>query len=135
MKKASKILAAILSLTLLFTLVGCNKYGSVQKAFENEGFKQSETLEGILDDVKSYFEKEDMTVTPHVFTKGLTCTVVIFEFKSNADLDKAIEENETIKGLLKDLSKSDYVNGNCLCVPVVCVSPSAKDVLKIFKNA
>ena len=136
MKKLGKVLVSVLCLALcVFTLVGCNSYGSVLKAFEEEGFKESETVSNIFTDITKDLEKDEIVMTPHALTKGLTCTVLIIEFKSTDDMKKAVEESATLKGLLKDLSESDYINGNCMFVPVLCVSPTAKDALEIFKNA
>ena len=136
MKKLGKVLVSVLCLALcVFTLVGCNSYGSVLKAFEKEGFKESETVSNIFTDITKDLEKDEIVMTPHALTKGLTCTVLIIEFKSTDDMKKAVEESATLKGLSKDLSESDYINGNCMFVPVLCVSPTAKDALEIFKNA
>lgn len=136
MKKVSKWLAAALCLTMVLTLVGCNKYNSVQKVFEDNGFTHSNTLNSMFDAVTKDMEKENIVVTPHVFTKDIICVVVVLEFKSNADIDKALEGSESLKGLLKDLSKSDCVNGNCLCIPVTpSLTTSFADILAIFQKA
>ena len=136
MKKLGKVLLSALCLALcVFTLVGCSSYGSVLKAFEKEGFKESETMSNIFTDITKDLEEDEIVMTPHVLTKGLTCTVLIIEFKSTDDMKKAVDDSATIKGLLKDLSESDYINGNCMFLPVACVSPSLKDALEICKNA
>lgn len=136
MKKLGKILVSVLCVALcVFTLVGCNSYGSVLKAFEKEGFEESETMKNIITDITKDLDDDEIVMTPHVLVKGLTCTVLIIEFKSTDDLKKAVNDSATLKGLLKDLSESDYINGNCLFAPIACVSPSAKEALEIFKNA
>jgi hypothetical protein len=59
--------------------------------------------------------------------ESLLKTVVVLEFESDDDLTKAIAEDgsETLKGLLKDVQKSEYVNGNCL---LVTIDPTAKEI-------
>ena len=44
------------------------------------------------------------------------------------DLEKAIENSEEIKAILKDVKTSDYVNGNCV---LLTVNP---DAVKIFNG-
>ena len=45
----------------------------------------------------------------------------VLEFKSDAELQKAFEENgsATLKGLITDAQNSDYVNGNCILLPSI----------------
>ena len=125
MKKVSKIFAVALCLTLMFTLVGCNSYGKIARAFEKEGWKESETLGNIVTDITKDFE-EDIVVTPHLFTSGIK-TAVVFEFKSTDDMKKAVEDSATLKGLIKDIQNSDYVNGNCVLFTLI---PEAVTIFK-----
>lgn len=135
MKKLSRFLAAALCVCMALTLVGCNKYNAVLKAFEKEGFEASSTVDEIVNSLKASFEEDDIVVTPHVLHKSIA-SVLILEFSSTSDIDKALENNETLKGLLKDMAKSDYVNGNCVCVPLMpSLDYSRAKILEIFKNA
>lgn len=143
MKKFLKgSIIAALCLTMLFSLTACNKFNSVKKAFEKEGYTYSEETNNNVTSLKESFKDEDgntrVDVTPHVFTKkdGLNSVlVIVLEFKSSKELEKELEDNETLKGMLKDSQKSDYVNGNCVCIPPVGLPTAASAALEIFKNA
>ena len=36
------------------------------------------------------------------------------EFNSTDDMNKKIDESETLKGMIKDVQNSDFVNKNCI---------------------
>ena len=59
-------------------------------------------------------------------TQGLS-TAIVWEFSSSSDLMAAIEESETLKGLIKDAQNSDYVNGNCV---LTTINPEAVEIFK-----
>ncbi|MCI8434415.1 MAG: hypothetical protein HFK10_00420 [Clostridia bacterium] len=136
----SSLLVALCLLTV-FSFTACSKFGSVKKAFEKEGYTYSEETNDNVNKIKEELKDEEgnaIELTPHVFTKkdGLTGSVIviILEFKSDKDIDKALEDSETLKGLLKDAQKSDYVNGNCVCIPIG-LPTAANNALEIFKKA
>lgn len=155
MKKLTKVLALVLVLaTLALTLVSCSTYGNVKKAFEKEGYTESEDVEKLAKDYKEKAEKDNLAVQLHVFTKGaekLTDVlnidaVLVYEFNASDDLKKAMEEKESIKGLVNDILKDEnvndayntlvemgYVNGNCL---VISLNPlNVNKVRDIVKKA
>ena len=134
MKKTVKILSFLLVFVMMaVVLTSCSKYSALKSAFENKGYKENTSLEGVANTIKTELEKENLVVTLHLLTKesnGLT-SVLIVEFQSNEDMAKAYEESETIKGLVKDVQSSEdvkkmcealenagYAKGNCLCVPL-----------------
>lgn len=158
MKKLTKVLALVLVLaTLALTLVSCSTYGNVKKAFEKEGYTESEDVEKFAKSYKEKAEKENLAVQLHVFTKGAekltnildfskVDAVLVYEFNASDDLKKAMEEKESIKGLVNDILKDEnvndayntlvemgYVNGNCL---VISLNPlNVNKVRDIVKKA
>lgn len=134
MKNAIKVLALSMVVVLsVLMLVSCSSYGKIESAFKKADY----TLKG---EETGTIETEDgvITYTIHTFQKegegllgGITqalSTAVVWEFSSSADLAAALEESETLKGIIKDLQNSDYVNGNCV---LTTVNP---DALEIFKG-
>lgn len=145
MKKFLKgSIIAALCLTMLFSLTACNKFNSVKKAFEKEGYTYSDEENSSLSSLQASFEDEDgkgASVTVHVFTKkdGVlgeqSVLFAVLEFKSTKELNQELEDNETLKGMLKDSQKSDYVNGNCIFVPILGLPTPMQTARDIFKNA
>lgn len=130
----SSLLVALCLLTV-FSFTACSKFGKVKKAFEKEGYTYSEEANERVNKVKDEFKKEDGTeiaCTPHLFTKGVNL-VIIFEFKSTKDMEEAVKNSATLKGLVQDVQKSDYVNGNCVFFSFDILNLSG--ALEIFKNA
>ena len=70
----------------------------------------------------------------HSTAFGVGGYVLILEFASTGDIDKIFGEDgsETIKGIIKDAQKSDYVNGNCVLAPLTLAY--AEEALELFKN-
>lgn len=144
MKKFAMIVSILLVAVLSVAMVGCSTYGSVKKAFEDAGYKQSETLEGFAKDLTSAAEKDDIAATVHGMVKGVKL-VLIVEFKATDDMKTYYENSNTLQGIFKDLSESEdaksfyeslektgCVKGNCLVVPVTA---SISDVKEVMKNA
>ena len=143
MKKTVKILALTLALVLCtLALVSCSTFPSIQKSFENNGYElQGEGKTGSFS-----YEGKEISYTVYTFQLkkaeedgglldniigGITqtlSTAIVWEFATNADLQKAIESSEEIKTVLKDAETSDYVNGNCV---LMTVNP---DAVKIFNG-
>lgn len=136
MKKVLKtgLLAALCLLTVL-SFAACSKFGGVKKAFEKAGYTYSEEANDTVNKIKEELKDADgntIPVTPHLFTKSLS-VVIVFEFKSSKELEKAVEESATLKGFVKDVQKSDYVNGNCVLFTLDLLNLSS--IVEIFKNA
>ena len=137
MKKVLRIVALSLVLVLMLgTLVSCSSYGSIKKSFEKNGY----TLQNADNEKTGKIETEDgeITYTIHIFqkegdgfignlTQGLS-TATVWEFSSDKDLQKALDENEDMQAVLKDAQESDFVNGNCI---LMTINP---DAVKIFNG-
>lgn len=137
MKTCKRILAVLLMLSCVFLFASCGTFGGIKKNFEDAGW----TLVELADDedgsrtantIVAEMEEGDISCTLHIFKKDNTTLGVttyqyayILEFKSDAELDKALEEigSATLQGLLEglveDAQNSDYVNGNCILIPSV----------------
>lgn len=137
----SAAVVMLLMLSMVLSLASCSSFGTVKANFEKAGYELVELTE---DEKKAFdklvsgkFETEDGVITydVHFFQKkggllsGLSTTVV-FEFGSDADMAKVIGESETLKGAIKDIQNSDYVNGNCVLFPLN-LNP---DIVEIFKG-
>lgn len=136
MKNVIKVLALSMVVVLsVLMLVSCSTYGKIEKAFVDGGY----TLQNADKEATGEIETENgvITYTIHTFQKegegllgGLTqglSTAIVWEFSSDADLMAALEESETLKGLIKDAQNSDYVNGNCV---LTTINPDAVEIFK-----
>lgn len=130
MKKYFRVGSFFLLVFLFTFLVGCNSFNGIKKNFENAGYTYSEEVNTTIKSLLTEFEKEDVVVTPHVFTKSLNIAVVL-EFKSTKEMNQQIEESETLKGLLKDFQKSDFVKGNCVLIPF---GINQDEIIKVFQG-
>ncbi len=146
-KLLTRLLCMALLAVLTLTLVSCSTYGDILDEFEADGYTEVSTDEDeIAKTLVAETQKGNLKCTVHVLKaptednggllgslvgaiEGLLKTVVVLEFDSDDDLEAAIAENgsETLKGMLKDAQKSDYVNGNCL---LVTIDPTAKEIFK-----
>ena len=135
MKKTVKIISLALALVLCtLALVSCSSFGSIQKNFEKNGY----TLKDEGKAGSFTYEEKEISYTIYTFQKegdgilgGLTSalsTAIVWEFASNADLAKALEQSEEIKTLLKDADESKFVNGNCI---LMTINP---DEVKLFNG-
>ena len=132
MKKIlSTFLALVMVALMLVSLVSCSSYGAIERDFEKEGWVLKSEESG---EIKT--DKGVITYTIHTFQPendggilgsitSAVKTAVIWEFASEVDLEEAIGESATLKGLITDLKNSDYVNGNCV---LVTVSGNAKEI-------
>ncbi|MBO7170977.1 MAG: hypothetical protein J6W28_07365 [Clostridia bacterium] len=141
MKKSVKILALMLVLVMTVTaLVSCSMYGTIKADFEEAGY----TLQNPDEEKTGEIETEDgvITYTIHVFQKeaedkdnvlgdligGIVeaaSTATVWEFASDKDLAKAMEENADIKAILEEAGESDMVNGNCV---LMTFNPEAVEI-------
>lgn len=134
MKKIiTSVLALVMIATMLFTFVACSSYNAIKKDFEDAGY----VLQNADNETTGEIKTDDgvITYTIHTFKKegsgiigGITSalsTATVWEFSSDKDLNKALEESETIKGILKDAQQSKIVNGNCV---LVTINPEAIEI-------
>lgn len=120
MKKKLSLIFTTVALLLLtiVTLCACSSYGSVKKKFEKEGWTEKEELIEFQDALlkKALGEDYDSACTVHALAKDGSALnyVVILEFTSTDEMEKKINESDTLKGIVKDAQNSDYVSGNCV---------------------
>ncbi len=144
MKKTVRLVSlALVTVMALLALVSCSSFGTVKSRFEKAGYTYVETeadkekAENFNKVVASFDDKE-VKVTAHLFeTKdaiigAVSVYALVLEFESNEALTKELSESETLKGFVKDAQKSDYIEGNCLLVPLSLTK--AEDMIKTFKG-
>ncbi len=149
MKKFTKLLALSLLVVMAFTmLVSCGStYGTIKKNFAEIGYTPSEKAN---DDAKKITDElntidddgNKITVTVRVFEKKtsvpiigeVTYYVTVLEFGSEGDLDEALGNSATLKGLIQDAQNSEYVNGNCVLVPPITALTDWSDITAAFKK-
>ncbi len=139
MKKKGLLLTlvtAIMSVMMLL-LCSCSTYGNVKAAFEKEGWTESEAAQTYQSQIMSYLNansEEELTqvCNVHILAKAWQGVVFIAEFTSTEKMNEKIAESETLQGIIQDAQKSDYVNGNCVLLPILGASET---VMTIFKNA
>lgn len=147
MKKTVRIFALVAALTLcLVALTACSdKYGALKSAFEEEGFKENQVVEGVAEQIKQDLEKQELEVNIHVLTKGVDA-VAIIEFTATEELAQAIKDSNTLQGFIKDVQESEdanefynklveagYAKGNCLCIPLTVKASTMTEIVKSVK--
>lgn len=137
---ASLLLLLTMIAVAVLALASCSAYGGIEKRFLDADYQ----IVNIDDNataktLKAEFEEMDVSCTIHLLKKttaafGVGGYVLILEFASTGDIDKIFGEDgsETIKGIIKDAQKSDYVNGNCVLAPLTLAY--ADEALELFKN-
>ena len=142
MKNTLKITALVLALvTVLCLLVSCGtSFGGIRANFEKHNYELKSSEPGKIE-----YDGKVLNYTIHTFQvktdssgnifgdfigglTGLASTAIVWEFASNADLNAALEQNDTLKGLLESAQKTDFVNGNCV---LLTANPEA---IKLFKG-
>ena len=142
MKRTLKITALALVLaTLAILLVSCGtSFGGIRANFEKHNYELKSSEPGKIE-----YDGKVLNYTIHTFQLkkndsgnffedigsiigSLVSTAVVWEFSSNADLNAALEQNDTLKGLLESAQKTDFVNGNCVLLTV------NTDAIKLFKG-
>ena len=135
MKKTVKIVSmALLLVAVMVMLVSCSSFKKIKGNFEDAGYALVENNDE-ANTITAELEEGNISCTAHLFQKKgdlLTYHALILEFKSDEDLNKALSESETLKGLVKDLQNSELVNGNCLLVPLSLLK--AEEMIDIFKK-
>ena len=135
MKKTVKIVSmALLLVAVMVMLVSCSSFKKIKGNFEDAGYTLVENNDE-ANTITAELEEGNISCTANLFQKKgdlLTYNALILEFKSDEDLNKALSESETLKGLVKDLQNSELVNGNCLLVPLSLLK--AEEMIDIFKK-
>jgi len=128
-----KMKKAFILLSFIFILFGCtnNTFPKIKRNFIKEGYTYS-------NEIGKYLEfDEELVFTPHVFIlkEGIINNVaIVLEFHNKKEIEETIEKSETLKGIIKDLKKSEYVNGNCVLLPLIPLSVTIDDMVKVFNK-
>ncbi|MBQ8738250.1 MAG: hypothetical protein IJZ04_02005 [Clostridia bacterium] len=138
MRKTLRIVALVLVLAMsVMMLASCSTYKSIKSDFEDAGY----TLQNEDNEKTGTITTDDgdITYTIHTFQKegdgilgGITSalsTAVVWEFKSDKELAKAMADNEDMKDALEEAQESDLVNGNCF---LMTINP---DAIEIFNQS
>lgn len=145
MKTMTRILAFALLAVMVLSLVACSSFGSIKKNFEKAGYTYIENADSedgdaaVARTITAELEEGDVSCTAHLFKTTTTLVLVevpvyalVLEFATDEDMTKALSESETLKGMLKDAQDSDYVNGNCVLVPLSITK--FQEMITIFKG-
>ena len=131
---------ALVAVMMLTVLASCSSFNAIKKNFEDAGYTLKEADDKTNKIVASLDEGE-ISVTAHRFVKegeglvgvlGLDYNALVLEFGSDADLQKAISENETVKGYIKDAQESQLVRGNCVLIPLSI--EKLNEMLEVFNK-
>lgn len=140
MKNTKRILCLALILVTLFTLVACSSFGGIKSRFEKNGYTYIELDEdnSTAKSITAELEEGEISCTLHMFKKNdslIPAIAMVLEFSSDKDLQKAIADDgsETLKGLLKDSQNSEYINGNCVLVPLSINKDTINEMKELFK--
>ncbi len=133
---------ALVALMLLGSLVSCSSsFGKIKRNFKKAGYtyvEPSKDDEGnTANKITAELGKGNLECTAHIFKAdgfaGFDVIALVLEFKSDKDLQKALDEgSETLKGLLKDLQQSELIRGNCLLVPLSFTK--TEDMIETFNK-
>ena len=119
---------------LIATLCACSTYGSVKSKYESNGWTENEDCVKLQETLLKNALGEDyaQTCKIHALAKNgsILNYVIILEFNSTDDMNKKIDESETLKGMIKDVQNSDFVNKNC-----ILLFSMTNEGREIFKNS
>ena len=140
MKKFLKFLSsALLVVVLAFALTGCDKSGSIKKAFENEGYTvsvvdaENSGVASLLSSSLTKEQQEDLEKYEIISCSKTLSVAVIIKCGSEGELKDflTVEDSEGNKdtSAYDKAKENGNINGNCY---LITLSSGAKE---IFKNA
>ena len=134
-KKFATIFSSLALVAMLIaTLCACSTYGSVKSKYESNGWTENEYCVKLQETLLKNALGEDyaQTCKIHALAKNgsILNYVIILEFNSTDDMNKKIDESETLKGMIKDVQNSDFVNKNC-----ILLFSMTNEGREIFKNS
>ena len=134
-KKFATIFSSLALVAMLIaTLCACSTYGSVKSKYESNGWTENEDCVKLQETLLKNALGEDyaQTCKIHALAKNgsILNYVIILEFNSTDDIKKKIDESETLKGMIKDVQNSDFVNKNC-----ILLFSMTNEGREIFKNS
>ena len=127
-KKFATIFSSLALVAMLIaTLCACSTYGSVKSKYESNGWTENEDCVKLQETLLKNALGEDyaQTCKIHALAKNgsILNYVIILEFNSTDDMNKKIDESETLK-------TSDFVNKNCILLFYM-----TNEGREIFKNS
>lgn len=134
-KKFATIFSSLALVAMLIaTLCACSTYSSVKSKYESNGWTENEDCVKLQETLLKNALGEDyaQTCKIHALAKNgsILNYVIILEFNSTDDMNKKIDESETLKGMIKDVQNSDFVNKNC-----ILLFSMTNEGREIFKNS
>ena len=134
-KKFATIFSSLALVAMLIaTLCACSTYGSVKSKYESNGWTENEDCVKLQETLLKNALGEDYAQTCKIHALAKNCSilnyVIILEFNSTDDMNKKIDESETLKGMIKDVQNSDFVNKNC-----ILLFSMTNEGREIFKNS
>ena len=138
MKAFTRITAFVILAVMVLSLVACSSFGGIKSNFEKHGYTYVEDAdsENTTKTITAELEEGNISCTAHLFKTdglfGVDVYALVLEFGTDKDMQEALSESETLKGMIKDAQDSDYVNGNCLLVPISLTK--AEEMIKIFNG-
>ena len=143
MKTFTRITAVVILAVMVLSLVACSSFGGIKANFEKNGYTYVEDAdsESTTKTITAELEEGDISCTAHLFkvkvgelpiVGDLFEYALVLEFGSDKDMQEAMAESETIKGIIKDAQDSEYINGNCLLVPIGLTK--FEEMVKIFNG-
>ena len=138
MKTFTRITAVVILAVMVLSLVACSSFGGIKANFEKNGYTYVEDAdsENTTKTITAELEEGNISCTAHLFkTEGLfgvDVYALVLEFGTDKDMQEALSESETLKGFVKDAQDSDFVNGNCMLVPISLTK--AEEMIKIFNG-
>ena len=134
-KKFATIFSSLALVAMLIaTLCACSTYGSVKSKYESNGWTENEDCVKLQETLLKNALGEDyaQTCKIHALAKNgsILNYVIILEFNSTDNMNKKIDESETLKGMIKDVQNSDFVNKNC-----ILLFSMTNEGREIFKNS
>lgn len=134
-KKFATIFSSLALVAMLIaTLCACSTYGSVKSKYESNGWTENEDCVKLQETLLKNALGEDyaQTCKIHALAKNgsILNYVIILEFNSTDDMNKKIDESETLKCMIKDVQNSDFVNKNC-----ILLFSMTNEGREIFKNS
>ena len=114
----------------MLTFVSCSAYGKIEKNFKDAGYEVVSEDNETANTIKAELEEGEVSVTVHVFKKSdsILNYAIILEFGSKGDIEKSLEESETLKGFVKDIQKSSLVRDNCVLIPLGLEASSMTEI-------
>ncbi len=146
MKKSVRVLAFLMLSVMVLSLVACSSFGSIKKSFLKHGYTYIESVSGEDEESAAFYtitaemEKGNASCSIHLFKTEVPygplkvpAYAMVLEFDSDDELKEYLSQSETLKGFLQDAQQSEYINGNCLLVPL---SPTKyREMIDIFNES